>query len=156
MVTFKSGCRPSIRLAWVKNCIRFPKGTHRLLTPLGSFSNKPETRFPPVPCEDFLKGDWVAGRSPFQVCWDFRRSVPLAPETYSHSGVPSGRCSDFHHHTHNNRTPLPGSHSCLPRSRPAHLQFQLLAPQLPSTRCTGSYTKRKQMHPSKVLRKDSG
>lgn len=62
----------------------------------------------------------------------------------SHSCVPSGRCSDIHHHTHNNCTPLPGSHSCLPRSCPAHLYHQLLALQLASARCTGSYHERKQ------------
>lgn len=58
------GYKTSIRFAWVEHCIHFPKGTHRPLKPLVSFSNKPETWFPPVPCEDFFKGDSVAGRSP--------------------------------------------------------------------------------------------
>lgn len=46
-------------------CTRFPKGTQRPLKPLVSFSNKPETWFPPVPREDFFQGDSVAERSPF-------------------------------------------------------------------------------------------
>lgn len=81
-------------------------------------------------------------RTPFRVCHNcchLPGCVPLAPETHSHSNVLSGLCSDFHHYTHNNFTPLPGSsHGCLPASCPAHLYLQLLALQLVNAKCTGS------------------
>lgn len=96
-------------------------------------------------------------RTPLRVCrkgCSLTCCIPLAPETRSHSCVPSGHCSDFHHHTHNNFTPPPGSHGCLPRSCPAHLYLQLLALQLANTRNTESV--RLASHPSKALMRDSG
>lgn len=81
-------------------------------------------------------------RTPLRVCHNCCHlpcCVPLAPETHSHSGILSGLCSDFHHYTHNNFTPLPGSsRGCLPRSCPARLYLQLLALQLVNDKCTGS------------------
>lgn len=78
-------------------------------------------------------------RIPFRVCCHLPCCVPLAPETHSHSSVLAGLCSDFHHYTRNNFTPLPGSsHGCLPRSCPARLYLPLLALQLVNDKCTGS------------------
>lgn len=74
----------------------------------------------------------------------FMCSVPLAPETHSHSRVTSGRGSDCHPHTHNNCTPLPGSHGCLPRSRPAHLS-PAPALQLARVRRSASERNRKKL-----------
>lgn len=72
----------------------------------------------------------------------FTCSVPLAPETHSHSRVAPGRGSGSHHHTHNNFPLLPGPQGCLPRECPVPLYLQLLARQLADARCTGSVTAR--------------
>lgn len=107
---------------------RFPKRIHRPLKPLVSLSNKPETWFPAVPCADFFKVI-QPHEGPRSGC--ARTAVISCAASHwlqkpTHSCVPPGHCSDFHRHTHNNFTPLPGSHGHLPRSRPAHLYLQLL------------------------------
>lgn len=121
-----------------------PRGTYRPLKPLASFSHKRESWFPPVPPEDLFKGDPVA-RGAHSRFAGISGAVPLAPETHCHSCVPSGGSPDFHHPAPNAFTPLPSSHRCLSRSRPAPLYLWVQAPRLVDARCTGGDAERRQM-----------